>query len=145
MDLILWRHAEAEDGKPDLQRELTEKGRKQAAEVAAWLLERLPNDFVVVSSPAARAMQTAQALGRDVKTDRTLAPGAPVQAIVRAAGWPAGDGTIFLVGHQPDFGAALAHLVAGKQADWSLEKGGLWWLTGQPVRVRAVLSPDLLL
>jgi phosphohistidine phosphatase len=134
MDLILWRHAEAEDGKPDLQRELTEKGRKQAAEVAAWLLERLPNDFVVVS-----------ALGRDVKTDRTLAPGAPVQAIVRAAGWPAGDGTIVLVGHQPDFGAALAHLVAGKQADWSLEKGGLWWLTGQPVRVRAVLSPDLLL
>mgnify|MGYP003693557069 CR=1 FL=1 len=26
MDLILWRHAEAEDGSPDLARELTAKG-----------------------------------------------------------------------------------------------------------------------
>ena len=29
MDLIVWRHAEAEDGVPDLERRLTGKGRKQ--------------------------------------------------------------------------------------------------------------------
>ena len=33
MDLILWRHADAEDGADDLARQLTAKGRKQAARV----------------------------------------------------------------------------------------------------------------
>jgi len=44
MDLILWRHAEAEDagGKPDLERNLTRHGRKQAARMAEWLKPRLP-------------------------------------------------------------------------------------------------------
>ena len=41
MDLILWRHAEAEEGDNDLARELTPKGEKQAARVAEWLLQRL--------------------------------------------------------------------------------------------------------
>ena len=37
MDLILWRHAEAEPGAPDHGRRLTPKGEKQAARMAAWL------------------------------------------------------------------------------------------------------------
>ena len=55
MDLILWRHAEAEEGGPDLERKLTPKGRKQAKRVAAWLLQRLPSRFALLSSPAVRA------------------------------------------------------------------------------------------
>ena len=31
MNLILWRHAEAEDGSNDLARALTSKGQRQAA------------------------------------------------------------------------------------------------------------------
>ena len=46
MDLILWRHAEAEDGVPDLERRLTGKGRKQAERVAQWLLQRMPARFM---------------------------------------------------------------------------------------------------
>ena len=47
MELILWRHADAEapdarPGEPDLQRELTALGRRQAAHVADWLNVRLP-------------------------------------------------------------------------------------------------------
>ena len=34
MELILWRHADAEDGKPDLERKLTPKGEKQAKRAA---------------------------------------------------------------------------------------------------------------
>ena len=34
MDLILWRHAEAEPGEPDLERALTPKGVKQARRMA---------------------------------------------------------------------------------------------------------------
>ena len=44
MDLILWRHAEAEDWQPDdahrgsdLDRALTARGEKQAARMAAWM------------------------------------------------------------------------------------------------------------
>jgi len=33
MDLILWRHADAEDGVPDSGRKLTAKGEKQARQM----------------------------------------------------------------------------------------------------------------
>ena len=150
MDLILWRHADAEDGADDLARELTAKGRKQAARVAEWLQQRLPDGYALVASPAARAQQTAQALGRRIRTERNLAPGASVAALLKAAGWPDNGGTVVLVGHQPDLGRAAAHLVAGSHAGWSIKKGGLWWLSNRQrdeesqVVVRAVVSPDLL-
>src|ERR1041384_2615803 len=88
MDLILWRHAEAEEGEPDLARELTPKGEKQAQRIAQWLLQRLPGKFILLSSPAARAQQTAEALGVPVKTVKDIAPGAAVSAILKAANWP---------------------------------------------------------
>jgi phosphohistidine phosphatase len=145
MDLIVWRHADAEDGAPDLARKLTKKGRKQAAQVAQWLHKHLPKDFEVLSSPAARALETAEALGVDVKTVAQLAPGASVQSIVKAAGWPSHAAMVILVGHQPDLGRALAYLVSGEETEWRLQKGAAWWLeSGEPVLVRAVLSPDLL-
>ena len=38
MDLILWRHAQAEVGSPDHTRELTAQGRKQAQRMAhGWI------------------------------------------------------------------------------------------------------------
>ena len=150
MDLILWRHAEAEEGEPDLARTLTSKGRKQAARVAEWLLQRLPARFTVLASPAARAQQTAEALAARIKTVEKLAPGAAVSDILQAAGWPDGDGVVLVVGHQPDLGAVVAHLLAGVDDSWSIKKGGLWWLNdraredGAKIVVRAVVSPDLL-
>ncbi len=145
MELILWRHADAEDGAPDLERRLTKKGRKQAARVAAWLLEHLPRDFEVVASPALRAQETAAALKRNIRTEREIAPGASVAKILRTAGWPAGGGTVVLVGHQPDLGRAIATLVSGEDREWRLMKGGLWWLeSGETALVKAAISPDLL-
>ena len=144
MDLILWRHADAEEGAIDLERKLTPKGRKQAEMVAAWLLKQL-DGFEVVASPAARAQQTAEALGRKITTVKALAPGASVSAILKAAGWPGSDATVVVVGHQPDLGNAAAYLVSGHEADWRLKKGALWWIAnGSPPLVRAVISPDLL-
>jgi phosphohistidine phosphatase len=144
MQIILWRHADAEDGANDLERKLTPKGRKQAADMAAWLLERL-NQFHVVASPAMRAQQTAEALGTKITTVKALSPGASVNAILKAADWPDGDGTVVLVGHQPDLGNAVAYLVSGQESDWRLKKGALWWIeSGNPPLVRAAVSPDLL-
>ena len=150
MDLILWRHAEAEEGGPDLARALTGKGRKQAAHVAEWLVQRLPAKFSLLASPAKRAQQTAQALEAKMKTVEKLAPGASVSDVLQAAGWPDGDGVVLVVGHQPDLGAVLAHLLAGAKDSWSIKKGGLWWLRnrsrdeGAQTVVRAVVSPELL-
>jgi phosphohistidine phosphatase len=149
VDLIIWRHAEAEDGVPDLERRLTAKGRKQAERVAQWLLQRLPARFAVIASPAARAQQTAEALGVPVKCDRSLTPGASPAAIVKASGWPTYKGAAVIVGHQPDLGRALAELL-GAQGGLSIKKGGLWWISNRvrdekdQVVVRAVVSPDLL-
>ena len=149
MDLIVWRHAEAEDGAPDLERKLTPKGRKQAERVAQWMLQRLPARFAVIASPAARAQQTAEALGVPIKTDKALAPGATPAAIVEACGWPDYKGAAVVVGHQPDLGRMVAELL-GARGGFSIKKGGLWWISNRvrdekdQVVVRAVVSPDLL-
>jgi phosphohistidine phosphatase len=150
MDLILWRHADATEGGRDLDRKLTSKGCKQAARMAEWLAARLPSKFAVVSSPARRARETADALGVRYKISERLAPGAAPTDILEVAGWPAHKGAVIVVGHQPDLGRVAAVLLAGAEAGWSVKKGGLWWLTNREragerqVVVRAVLGPDLL-
>jgi len=151
MDLILWRHAEAEESNADdLRRRLTSKGRKQAARGAEWLLQRLPARFTLIASPATRAHQTALALGVPIKADQALSPGATPKSIIAACGWPQSKGAVVVVGHQPDLGRALAQLVCGASSAWSIKKGAFWWISNRvrdgdaQVVVRAVVSPDLL-
>src|SRR4051812_5957442 len=47
VDLVLWRHAEAEDAYPDMARKLTARGKKDAARMAEWLRGRLPSEVTV--------------------------------------------------------------------------------------------------
>ncbi|MHB1333844.1 MAG: SixA phosphatase family protein [Sulfuriferula sp.] len=149
MDLILWRHADAVDGSPDMGRELTSKGHKQAVQVAAWLNARLPKNAVILVSPAQRAQQTAKALGRPFETIKQIAPGADAMNVVLAAGWPDAGGCVVIVGHQPSLGQTAALLLCGAESDFSIKKGGLWWLTNrvrqatQQTMVRAVMTPEL--
>ncbi len=150
MDLILWRHAEASDGLPDIKRELTRKGHKQARDIAAWLRARLPEPIRVVTSPAERAVQTAGALTHDFIVNGSIAPGASARAVLDAAGWPDTPDPVVLVGHQPTLGEAAAILLAGKSLPWSIKKGAVWWFRQRTrnghagVVLRAVMSPDLL-
>jgi phosphohistidine phosphatase len=150
VDLILWRHAEADEGGPDLERRLTSRGQKHAARVAAWLLQRLPSKFTLLASPARRARQTAESLGVKFKTSPRLAPGALAADVLAAAEWPERKGAVVVVGHQPTLGQVAAYLVCGGREEWTIKKGGLWWLTNRvrddesQVVVRAVVAPDLL-
>jgi phosphohistidine phosphatase len=150
MNLVLWRHADAEDGAPgrsDDERRLTAKGEKQAKRMAAWLESQLPEDVRVLASPAKRAQQTAQALTRKVETTPAIGTGAGPETVLSAAGWPKGDRTVVVVGHQPTLGQAAALALGSRPADWSLKKGAIWWLESRPrgdVVVRAVLAPDQL-
>jgi phosphohistidine phosphatase len=148
MDLILWRHAEAEPGAPDLGRRLTPKGVRQAARMAAWLGRHLPDSSRVLVSPADRAQQTAAALGRKFHTVDALAPGGSVAALLAAANWPESRETVLIVGHQPTLGAAASFLLSGDEAYWSVKKGAVWWLTnrdrmgGAAVVLRVAIGPE---
>jgi len=147
MDLILWRHAEAEDGFVDIERKLTAKGEKQAARMAKWLRARVPADAIVLVSPAKRAQQTARALTDDFKTVSEIGLAASAQSVLTAAGWPERDGLIVIVGHQPTLGETAALALTGEKASWSLKKGALIWLAVRDeahAQLRAAISPDLI-
>jgi phosphohistidine phosphatase len=148
MDLILWRHAEAADGTPDLARKLTQRGTAQADKVARWLHAHLPKKTRILVSPAQRTLQTARALTSDFEVVQEIAPGARPEAVLAAAGWPDHDSTVLVVGHQPTLGLVASMLIAGEAMPWSIKKGGVWWLahrmrneSGQVV-LRAVTGPD---
>jgi phosphohistidine phosphatase len=151
MDLILWRHAEAEDAPPggdDLARTLTSRGEKQAERVGAWLDRHLPDNARILCSPARRCEQTAKALDRPHRSVAQLAPGAAPQQVLDAAGWPAARHAVVIVGHQPTLGAVVAHLVGIDAQSSSVRKAGVWWLRTrtrdghQETVVIAVQSPD---
>ena len=148
MDLILWRHCEAEPGEPDLGRRLTSKGLKQAERMAQWLDSHLPDTCRVLVSPADRAQQTALALQRKFRTMPELAPGATVDAVLAAANWPDSREPVLIVGHQPTIGAVASFLLSGEEAYWSVRKGAVWWLSnraregGAAVVLKVVVGPD---
>ena len=148
MDLILWRHCEAEPGEPDLGRRLTSKGLKQAERMAQWLDTHLPDTCRVLVSPADRAQQTAVALQRKFRTVPELAPGATVGAVLAAANWPDSREPVMIVGHQPTLGAVASFLLSGEEAYWSVRKGAVWWLSnrakdgGAAVVLKVVVAPD---
>lgn len=150
MDLILWRHADAEDGWPDMDRALTTKGHKQAQQMAAWLRPRLPENTRILVSPAKRAQQTADALDLDFITLAEIGPGVSPADVLNAADWPRNADNVLIVGHQPTLGMVAAEVLAGREAGWSMKKGAIWWLSsrnrdepGETV-LRAVISPEFL-
>lgn len=151
MELILWRHAQAEDGTPDLARALTSRGEKDAALVGRWLDARLDGPVTVLCSPARRTRQTADALGRPYDVVGAIGPDAEVDAVLGAAGWSGtGEGTVVVVGHNPWIGQAVARIVGGRDDAWPIRKGGFWWIGrrsrggADEVVVRAAMSPELL-
>src|SRR5438105_4483490 len=130
MDLILWRHAEAEDAAPggdDLQRPLTARGEKQAARMAAWLDRQIADGVRILCSPALRCEQTVLPLGRKYKILEELAPGATPDAILAAAQWPKAKQPVLIVGHQPTLGEAAARLLGMKPQELTIRKGAVWW------------------
>ena len=134
MDLILWRHAEAEDlgedvsAERDLQRSLTSRGEKQALRIAGWLDRQLPDGVRILTSPARRCEQTALALGRKYKIRPELAPGATPAQLLEVAQWPLGRAPLLLIGHQPTRGQTIAQLLGLKDEDCAVKKGAVWWL-----------------
>ncbi len=153
MDLILWRHAEAEEaaeGGDDLERALTSRGEKQAVRMAGWLDRQLPEGLRVLASPAKRTEQTARALGRKFKLRAELLPGGSPAELLELVQWPRSRGAVLVVGHQPMLGQVVAQLLALQAADCAIRKGAVWWLRhrqrldAEETVLMAVQSPEFL-
>ena len=155
MNLLLWRHAEAEDFHPrgDLARPLTRRGLAQAADGARWiraLAHAHDWQMRVVASPAQRTQQTAQALTEHPITDARLAPDAdPAYYLALADGLAHRHEALVIVGHQPTIGEVISELLVGAEHPISVRKGGLWWfvlraqtLEDAPVVLRGAWTPD---
>ena len=149
MELILWRHADAEDVGPqgDLSRRLTKKGRKQAERMARWLNARLEGDWRVVCSPAQRARETVEPLGREFETSEEVSTSASARSVLQEAGWPGAD-RVLVVGHQPTLGEVASLLLGAKSGEFSVRKGAILWFVSREragaaeVVLKTVLDPD---
>lgn len=152
MDLILWRHADAEEGEDDLARNLTHKGHRQAKRMARWLHAYLPRHVTVLCSPANRARQTADALHLPYQVTDAIAPDCNVTKLYETAGWPSADsdGAVILVGHNPAISDLASRILAARTFPMSLRKGSVLWLTsrtreGEPgVVIKAAMVPSML-
>jgi phosphohistidine phosphatase len=149
MDLILWRHAHAEDMTAsmhsDNERELTSKGKKQAALMALWLNEVLPFNCTILVSPSQRTLQTAQALGRKFKIVDDIGTGSSADRILAACNWPDNHEPVLVIGHQPLLGEVVSTLIPEIQYA-PIRKGNVWWISykgTEEVFLKAVMSPEL--
>ena len=151
MELILWRHADAEPGTPDqdMARALTAKGRRQAAKMGEWLDRKLPHHCRILASPALRTVQTVEALGRSFKTDAALAPDAAASAVQAAAPRPDTREPVQIVGHQPTLGQVAALLIASIEQDWTIRKGSICWIAQKAdeevdeIYIRTIIGADM--
>jgi phosphohistidine phosphatase len=122
---MIWllRHGDAAEGSPDAERPLTEKGREQSRAAGAALKAIGVELDACLTSPKVRAAETARLACEQLgDVEPQLEPklaGGPFDAEALAAGL--GD-DVLLVGHDPDFSAAV-HSLTGAQV--RMKKGGL--------------------
>ena len=122
---MIWllRHGDAAEGSPDAERPLTDKGREQSRAAGAALKAIGVELDACLTSPKVRAAETARLACEQVgDVEPQLEPklaGGPFDAEALAAGL--GD-DVLLVGHDPDFSAAV-HSLNGAQV--RMKKGGL--------------------
>ncbi|MFC5511676.1 SixA phosphatase family protein [Massilia jejuensis] len=149
MDLILWRHAEAEDGERDAKRALTSKGRRQAARVGAWLDHQLPEHCRVLVSPAVRCLQTADALRRHYTIHEALNTDSTAERMLEVCGWPGNRFPALLIGHQPLLGELASLIVTGAPQPWKIRKASVFWIKGSDAEdstpfIRLAVGPELI-
>ncbi len=158
INLFIWRHAEAEDGSPDLARALTPRGHRDAARVAKALAKQLDERTRVVCSPAVRARETVAPLTARTRLepefDDRLAPDVDMDLVCDALDDAIAkcddDGpAIVMVGHQPWVGQLARRLMTGTRGDMSMKKAAAWWLVRRSRdgstewTMKSVLDPDL--
>jgi phosphohistidine phosphatase len=135
MRILFVRHAVAverdEYTGADMDRPLTPGGKKEATTAFDALAKRMKAPDRIVSSEAVRAVETADLLARAFRLkgfhrSPHLNPGATVKnlrSVLKAAG-SSFDGTMAVVGHEPDLSEIVSVIVAKGQLALKLRKAG---------------------
>lgn len=149
MELILWRHADAEPFgahiQSDVDRQLTTKGQKQAIKMGSWLDRVLPPDCQILVSPSQRTLHTARTLGRSFEITDAVGTGTTVEQILAACHWPNHRYPVLVIGHQPQLGEVVSRLIPSMH-DVSIRKGNVWWISQKDdvAFLKAVMTPELI-
>lgn len=133
MKLYFLRHGLAEDRAEwqgaDFERPLTEEGKEKMKREAATIANLGLEIDLIVTSPLARAYQTAEIVAKKLDlldkliTDGRLSPGFRHGALGRLIRAYPKAATLMLVGHEPDFSATISYLIGGGRID--CKKGSL--------------------
>lgn len=124
--LLLFRHAKAEPaklGEPDRDRELIERGRKDAARIGAYMATHALKPDRVLVSPAKRTQQSWKHLASALKPvpAATLAEklydATPHAILALIKDVPASAHTLMVVGHNPGLQELALMLVASGDID----------------------------
>ena len=128
MNLYFLRHGEADWpdwDKPDDERPLTKRGKKEIKKLAKFLINLDVDLDEIVTSPLPRASQTADIIAKryslQSRIDDRLEPGfdaSDLEKLLEARQ----DLSLMIVGHEPDFTEVISHLT---DARLKLSKGGV--------------------
>ncbi|MEP7014192.1 MAG: phosphohistidine phosphatase SixA [Verrucomicrobiota bacterium] len=128
MQLYFLRHGEADWPnwkKPDDERPLTKRGKKEMREVGRFLERLKVRPGLIVTSPLPRAAQTAEIaadyLNSKLRRDELLAPGFGMNEF-RTVLKRHRARILMLVGHEPDFSSVINGLTGARL---KLSKGGV--------------------
>lgn len=165
MDCLLFRHGIAYDREDwrgsEHDRPLTDKGRQRTKQSSKGLLVLGLIPTHILSSPLARAHQTAKILqslmpaAPPLKICTELAPDVAPRALISLLNNLPSDAVVVCVGHEPHLSTTAGMLLTGKPcAGLSLKKAGAcllhlegsvrpaqgrleWWLTASQLRALA--------
>jgi len=156
MEIWLLRHAAAEDRAAsgrDADRTLTEDGHRRARDVARGLAKLEPSISLVLTSPYARARQTAEAAARSLHLEGKiretvhLEPHADPGDVLGELREAQAE-SVLLVGHEPHMGALLGRLVSGRAGlEIPMKKAAVArvvWEGSGPGELRALLPSRVL-
>jgi len=126
VNLYVFRHGPAEERDPtrwrdDALRPLTEEGARETRRAAKGFFRVVGGVDRIVSSPAARALATAEIISEELEPARKVEiygpnePGAPATAVIEKAREDGRGGmSILFVGHEPTLGEAVALGLTGE-------------------------------
>lgn len=157
MKLYLIRHSNAvdpgtSDYEDDSQRPLTEKGREKIGRIASALKSLGVEPNLIVSSPYARAAQTAEILARVLKYKKDLAfsdclvPMGDPDTIIGEINEKYSVDELVLVGHEPSLSGLVGAFVAGNsEIALTLKNGGVCCLSSDDLHVERKAALEWLL
>lgn len=135
--LLLMRHAKAEEGlgKPDHDRELAPRGRRDAKAAGRWLHEQGLVPDLVICSTAQRTRQTWEEACRGglhtefVEYRRSVYLGSSEQTLETVREDAGDTGTVLLVGHNPTMAQLTSLLTDGEGSREAHEALGRGFVT----------------